>query len=187
MKQVLLVALAISVLSLPALALQEQGKSAAVQVQATAKVTAIDQATRMVTLKAADGKELTGMVSPDVKNLKQVKVGDVVNVTYTVALAVRLNPTNAAPSQAAVAAGTAKPGEKPAAAAGGLVTINAKVTAIDLKANTVTFIGPKGNLRTVAVQDPTYQEKLKTLKVGDVLEITYAEALVISVEEGKKK
>jgi hypothetical protein len=141
----------------------------------------------MVTLKTADGKELTTKVSPDVKNFKQVKVGDVVNVTYTVALAIRLNPANAVPSATMAGAATAQPGEKPAAAVGGLVTFNAKVQAIDLKANTVTFKGPKGNLRTVAVQDPTYQEKLKGLKVGDVVEITYAEALAISVEAAKAK
>jgi Cu/Ag efflux protein CusF len=81
----------------------------------------------------------------------------------------------------------AQPGEKPAAAAGDMVTINAKVKAINLKDNTVTFKGPKGNLRTVAVQDPTYQAALKKLKVGDVVEITYAEALAITVEPAKKK
>ena len=187
MKHPLRIAFAILLFCLPALAQQGGGKSAAVQVKATATVTAIDQATRMVTLKTADGKELTTKVSPDVKNLKQVKVGDVVNITYTVALAVRLNPAVAAPSEQVTGVGTAKPGEKPAAVAGDVVTINAKVEAIDLKANTVTFKGPKGNLRTVAVQDPAYQEKLKKLKVGDVVEITYAEALAITVEEGKKK
>jgi hypothetical protein len=187
MKQGILLSLAILVLCLPALAQQDQGKAKAIQMQVTATVTAIDQTTRMVTLKSADGKELTTKVSPDVKNLKQVKVGDVLNITYTVAFAVRINPANAAPSQAAAAVATAKPGEKPAAVAGDMVTINAKVEAIDLKANTVTFKGPKGNVRTVAVQDPTYQEKLKTLKVGDVVEITYAEALAITVEAGKKK
>ena len=187
MKQSLLLVFALLVVCLPALAQEGQGKSTAVEMHATLTVTAIDQATRMVTLKAPDGKEITTKVSPQVKNLPQVKVGDVVNVTYTVALAVRLNPTNAAPTQAAAAVATAKPGEKPAVAAGDLVTVNAKVEAIDLKANTVTFKGPKGVFRTVTVQDPTYQEKLKKLKVGDVIEITYAEALVINVEGGKKK
>ena len=187
MKQGLLLALAFLVFCLPAVAQQEQGTTTAVQLQATASVTAIDQATRMVTLKTANGKELTTQVSPDVKNLKQVKVGDVVNVTYTEAYAVRLNPTNAKPSDAASAAAVAQPGEKPAGAAGDMVTISAKVKAINLKDNTVTFKGPKGNLRTVAVQDPTYQAALKKLKVGDVVEITYAEAVAITVEPAKKK
>jgi hypothetical protein len=141
----------------------------------------------MVTLKTADGQELTTKVSPDVRNLKHVKVGDVVSVTYTVAYAVRLNPANANPSGAASAAAVAQPGEKPAAAGGDVVTINAKVMAMNLKDNTVTFKGPKGNLRTVAVQDPTYQAALKKMKVGDVVEITYAEALAITVEPAKKK
>jgi hypothetical protein len=187
MKPILFIALAMLIFCLPARAQEAEGKGAAMQIKASATVTAIDQKTRTVTLKTADGKEFTGEVSPDVKNLKQVKVGDVVNVTYTAALAFRLNPTNGAPSQAAAAATTAKPGEKPAAAAGRTVTINAKVQAVDTSANTVTFKGPKGNVRTVEVKDPQYQEKLKKLKVGDVVEITYAEALVITVDEATKK
>jgi len=187
MKKVLVLALAVLVYCLPAFAQQGDGGATAVQLQATASVTAIDQGTRMVTLKTADGQELTTKVSPDVKNLKQVKVGDVVNITYTAAYAVRLNPTSTAGSAAASAGAVAQPGKKPAAAAGDMVTINAEVKAINLKDNTVTFKGPKGNLRTVAVQDPTYQAALKKLKVGDVVEITYAEALAITVEPAKKK
>jgi len=187
MKQGIVSLLAILILSLPALAQEGRGKAAAVNVQVTATVTAVDQATRMVTLKTPEGKEITTQVGPEVKNLKQVKVGDILNVTYTAAVAVRINPAIAAPSEAKSTLTTAKPGEKPAAVAGNMVTVNAKVEAIDMKGNTVTFKGPKGKTRTVAVQDPEYQAKLKNLKVGDVVEITYAEALAITVEPGKKK
>ncbi len=82
---------------------------------------------------------------PEAKNLKQVKVGDVVTVTYTLAHAFRLNPTKAVRSEATTATRTAKPGEKPAGVIGTVVTIVARVEAIDLKENTVTFKGPKGN------------------------------------------
>ena len=171
----------------PALAQDGQGKATAVQMQATATVTAVDQAARMLTLKTANGKELTTEVPPEVKNLKQIKVGDVVTVTYTLALAFRLNPTKAAPSEATTAVATAKPGEKPAGVVGTVVTITARVEAIDLKENTVTFKGPKGKTRTVAVRDSTYREMLKQLNVGDSVQVDYSEAVAITVKEGKKE
>jgi hypothetical protein len=48
----------------------------------------------------------------------------------------------------------------------------------------VTFKGPEGNSHTVKAQDPKNLEKVK---VGDKVEITYTEALGISVEKAKKK
>ncbi len=185
MKNTLVLLQLICLLALPSLAQEGTGK--AVQVKATAKVTALDQKTRMITLKTEDGKELTTEVAPEVKNLKQVKVGDIVTITYTAGIAFRVNPKEAATPGAAAAVTTAKPGEKPAAKVGKKVTANVTVEAVDLKANTVTFKGPRGNVRTVNVEDPANQEILKKLKVGDIVEITYAEALTVSVEEAKKK
>jgi hypothetical protein len=153
-------------------------------VEARATVTAIDQATRMVTLKAENGKELTTKVSDEVRNLAQVKVGDVVVLTYKEALAVSLGTGDATADAAAMAA-RAKPGEAPAGLVGQMATISAKVEAIDLTANTVTFKGPEGNTRTVPVKDPKNVEFLKKLKVGDLVTITYAEALAVAVQPAK--
>jgi hypothetical protein len=153
-------------------------------VEARATVTAIDQATRIVTLKAENGKELTTKVSDEVRNLAQVKVGDVVVLTYKEALAVSLGAGEAT-AEGAVAAGRAKPGELPAGFVGQTATVAAKVEAIDLTANTVTFKGPEGNTRTVPVKDPKNVEFLKKLKVGDTVTITYAEALAVSLQPAK--
>jgi hypothetical protein len=172
---------------LPAAAQEAQGKATELQMQATATVTAVDQATRMLTLKTANGKELTTQVPPEAKNLKQVKVGDVVTVTYTQAYAFRLNPTKAVRSEVTTATRTAKPGEKPAGVIGTVVTIVARVEAIDLKENSVTFKGPRGNVRTVTVRDSTYKEMLKQLAVGDSVQVDYSEAVAITVEENKRK
>ena len=53
----------------------------------TATVAKIDQKTRAVTLKAANGQEYSFVADEAVKNLAQVKKGDVVTATYTEALA----------------------------------------------------------------------------------------------------
>ena len=80
----------------------------------TAIVTAINHATREVTLKKDDGTEVTFVASEDVKNLPQVKVGDVLHVVYAEALAyeVRKGGTTAAPATA-IAGGAAELGQRP--------------------------------------------------------------------------
>ena len=60
--------------------------SMAETVKASATVTAIDKATRKVTLKNADGKTFEVVASADVKNFDQVKVGDQLVVQYVQAL-----------------------------------------------------------------------------------------------------
>jgi hypothetical protein len=79
---------------------------------------------------------------------------------------------------------TAKPGERPAAAAGHQVTAIAKVTAVDKKAKTITLKGPRGNSVALDVQNP---DQFKVVKVGDQVLVTYTEAVAISVEAAPKK
>ena len=54
----------------------------------TAKVTALDQKTRVITLTDPQGNSLTFTAGPDVKRLDEIKVGDTVSLCYTEALMV---------------------------------------------------------------------------------------------------
>ena len=160
------------------------GMSATVEAQAT--VTAIDQATRMVTVKGPEGKEVTLHVDERARNLDQVKVGDVIKVVYTEALAWKMSKSKKHEPTADVeaAAARASKGEKPAGAAGRRITITAKIEAIDLDKGTVTLSGPQGNTRTIKARHP---ENLKKVKVGDLIDITYTEAVSIKVEPAPAK
>ena len=162
------------------------GTVAAASVQVTATVVEIDHKKREVTLKAADGREETFIVDEAAKNLDQVKKGDILVVTYAEALAYEVKKAGAAGAAAGVAVGaaTAKPGEKPAGVVARETTVTVTITAIDEKAPTVTFKGPQGNTRTIKVKDPA---KLKDVKVGDQVEITYTQALALSVEKAPAK
>ncbi|MGA2404168.1 MAG: hypothetical protein ABSG91_21100, partial [Syntrophobacteraceae bacterium] len=157
-------------------------KQRIVTVQAT--VEAIDLENRVVTLKGTKGTDFDISVGEKVKNLPQVKVGDKVTAKYYEAIAVRVLK----PGESGVIAGetggvaTAKPGEKPGGIAGHEITISAKVEAIDKKMPSVTLIGPAGRSVTVQVENP---KNLKKLKVGDQVEITYTEAVAISVKPAK--
>jgi Cu/Ag efflux protein CusF len=154
-------------------------------VSLTGEVVAIDQAGRQVTLRGPLGGEITGRVSDDVKNLAQVKVGDVVVVQYTEALAITLATGGQPGLTSDAAAARAKAGERPAGVVGETTTLTAKVEAIDLEKHTITFKGPEGNTRLVTVKDPKNYDLLKKAKVGDTVNITYTEALAIAVQPAK--
>ena len=95
----------------------------------TATVQAVDLGTRLVTLKLADGKPFTIRASDKVKNLPQVKVGDVVYVDYYESVAIYVSKPDGGGtySGSSTSVDTAKPGQKPGAAGVKEVTIVAIV------------------------------------------------------------
>lgn len=155
-------------------------------VEETATVEAIDQSTRMVTLKGSKGDSFTFKAGEEVRNLAQVKVGDEVKFGYYESLAVRVLKEGEAfpPSGESSAMTRAKAGEKPAGAVGTETTVNATITAIDKKAKTATLKGENGKSVTVT---PRVPENLDKVKVGDRLVITYTEAVAVKVEKVEKK
>ena len=151
----------------------------------SAKVVAIDKATRTLTLKGQKGEAVDFVASADVKNFDQIKVGDMVVARYVQALTLELRNTRAAAGSPTVReeAVKAKPGEKPAVAGVREVTAIADVTAVDPKKSTITLKGPRGNIVTLDVKNP---DQFKVVKVGDQVEVTYTEALALSVEAAPK-
>ena len=125
------------------------------------------------------------MVGAAAKNLAQVNKGDVVTATYTEAVAYEVRKSGKGPgADSTVAATAAEPGAKPAGVVGKKTTVTVAVAAIDPKAPSVTFKGPGGETRTVKVRDPA---KLQGVNVGDMVDITYAEAIAVKVEKAAKK
>jgi hypothetical protein len=151
----------------------------------TATVQAVDQAKRLVTLKAPNGNTQTIEVGPEVQNLPQVKAGDKVVVHYYEGLAAELKkkgePAPAHDVAEASVAMKAAPGQKPGAMVGSAVNNTVVIQAVDKTANTVTFTTKDGT-HTVAVKKPEAQKFIAGLKKGDQVDITYTQALAISVE-----
>ncbi len=161
-----------------------KGETVVASLTVTATVTKIDQKTREVTLKAADGKTYSFVAGEAVQNLAQVKKGDEVTATYVEAVAYEVRKGGKAGVGAVAGAAAAPIGEKPAGVVGGQVTVTVKITAIDHKVPSVTFKLPSGDTRTIKVK---YPEKLQGVSVGDTVEITYTEALALTVEAKPKK
>ena len=150
----------------------------------TATVQAVDLEKRTVTLKDKDGRVATFDVAPEVVNLPQVKPGDRVDVSRYEAIAIDV--TKAAAGSVPMATQTmtvarAEEGELPAGQASRITRITAQVVGLNAAEHKVMFVGPAGGIRTVYVKRPKLQEMLNELKVGDMVQISFAEAEVASV------
>jgi len=151
----------------------------------TAKVKSVDQKTRMVTLVNEDGESTTFKADQRIKNLKQVKPGDVVSATLTETLTARvMNPSEAVPVASAGASTASAPqGAKPAAYHVEDAYVVAQVVAIDKENMVVTLKGPKGNTYPVKARD---KNNVAKLAVGDNIEIHAARALALEVSTPQK-
>lgn len=148
----------------------------------SATVVAVDQATRQVTLKNEDGRQVVLRVGDEVRNLPQVKAGDKVRVSFYEATSGRLlRPGEAlqVDGQEEIAAGRAPEGERPAAAIGRRVTTTATIASIDHDYPSVTLKDANGVETLVRVRD---KARLKEVQVGDQVAITYTEGVAISVD-----
>ncbi len=155
------------------------GPSTARQVHETTVVTAIDRTTRSVTLENSDGETRTIGVPPDMKSFDTLKVGDHVDVDYSESIALAMMPPGTKTTMTErTTGGRVQPG---VAAAGREVTATVQVVSVDEAMNKVTFKGPKGNVRTVTVYDPAIQKKLASLQPGQMLQISYREAIAASI------
>jgi Cu/Ag efflux protein CusF len=160
------------------------GKLAADAVQVRGTIDAIDKEKGTVTLKGPKGRTLTLEVRDPAK-LDAVKVGDPVVATYMEAVAFQVRKSGTATPGTSVqeARVGSKPGETPGGAIGREVTVVVTITAIDKKAPAVTIKGPQGKTETFKVREP---KNLEGVKVGALVEITYTQALAVTLDKPAK-
>jgi Cu/Ag efflux protein CusF len=162
----------------------QSGETVGASVTVTAKVTSIDQKTRKVTIKTDDGKKYSFIAGDNVVNLPQVKNGDIITAVYTEAIAYQVRKHNKHTGVTVTdAAAAAEPGQKPAGAVMQQTTLAVTITAIDPTVPSVTFKGPDGETKTIKIKDP---QKLNGVNVGDVVDITYTEAIAVKVDPAAK-
>ena len=154
-------------------------------VDVTATISALDAAKREITLKGPDGKEVTMVAGPEVKNYNQLKVGDKVDIQYVEALVLELKKGGGLPvarTDKEEMTG-AKPGEKPGVKGARQLTVVGDVIALDPATQTVTLKGPQRTAE-LKVRDP---EQFKLISKGDQIQATYTEALAVAVKPAAKK
>ena len=162
-----------------------RGKSAAAVTKIRGTVAGVDKDAGTVTLKGPKGRTVTIEVK-DKSKLDQINVGDPVVAAYMEAVAWRVVKAGSGAAPGVSTQETrvsSKPGETPAGAVGREVTATVTITAIDRKNHTVTVKGPQGGTETIKAKEP---KNLEGLKVGDMVEISYSQALAVSLDKSGK-
>ena len=148
----------------------------------SAMVEAINHETREVTLRDAEGNTTSFVVGEEARNLDQVSVGDIVMAEYEQSLSIEVFANDGTEPSAGglAAAGRSEKGEMPAGMAVSSQVVTATVEEINLENNTFKLKGPSGEVSEYVARNP---ENLKKAAVGDLVVITYTEAVALSVEK----
>ena len=157
-------------------------------VSVMAKVRAVNQATRKVTLEDDMGRSVEIVAGPEIKRLHEVQVGDSVKVEYVASVLAELRPPTAdeAANPIALVAVTSRTrdGATPAGATAMGTRVVTTVVTVDVPNMRVTLKGPMGDMTTVRARNP---ENIRKLSPGDTIVITYSEGLAISLVKAGSK
>jgi Cu/Ag efflux protein CusF len=171
---------------LPVLLLTVAAAQAVTQtpVESTLKATIekIDHTNREITLKFEDDTTETLVAGPKVTRFDQLKVGDKVKFRYYESIAFQLRKEGSpAPGPAPKNEPVATPGT--GALPGGTVARQKRETVTVMKVDTthgsITVKEENGNIVSKRVKDA---KNLAGIAPGDRIEMTYTEALLVSVE-----
>lgn len=152
--------------------------------QVTTKVLAVDAANHQVVLEGPEGNQVHVQLTDKAKDLGNLKVGDQVKVevTHSVAAYLDTDVDKGLPGSTERVGDirATKDNPNPGGEAFRQVQVQLKITHIDVKKNQVTFENPAGQSKVVNVEKPEVQAKLKDLKVGQSVVVTYTDILKVT-------
>ena len=151
-------------------------------VSASARIEAIEKTSRTLTIKNDDGTYETLQVPEEIKRFSELKVGDKITARYYDNVVVRLKKPGEQAVDLEDAALTRGTGQKPSGTASSQRALTVSVVAIDQKVPSITVKGPNDWTYSRKVKD---RKALAQVKVGDRLDITWTEAVLISVDPAK--
>jgi hypothetical protein len=172
-------------LGLPLLAACQTSVEAEQTTTAVGVIETVDPTAREILLRGQGGAQTGALITLVVGNavrINQLRAGDRVTVRYFQAIAARVaRPRSEAETPfagAAIERNATRPGGEVTIVRSGRVTI----TAVDNAAGSVSFVGPGGITRTVFPKNPEVQSFVRTLRVGERVDIVYEEAFAITVD-----
>lgn len=151
----------------------------------TAMVTieGIDQATRTITVKDEKGVHETITIPPAIQRFAEMKVGDRIVARYYQNIVIRMKKAGEPAIDLQSEAATRGEGARPAGTAATQRTMTVTVTAKDPADLSVTVMGPNGYVYNRRVAD---KDAFALLNVGDRLDMTWTDAVLVSVETAEK-
>ena len=145
-------------------------------------VEAVDYGARTVIIRGPQGNFVTLDVPPSAVRFDQVKVGDTVIVSYYDRVNLRLKPAGEAAVDSRVDAATLSPGATPGGTLSAQRIATVTITGWDPATRVVSYTGPRGNSYSRHVSETVASSVLSGLKVGDRVDVTWTEAVTLSVE-----
>ncbi len=149
-----------------------------------ARVVSVDAATRMVTLRFADGKTMSIKLGADVRNFAQIKAGDEVvavlehAVTYAVLKAGTKQPSVVVAGDVA----RTKKGAKPGAEATRQVALTMLIVGVNAANNTLDVVPQGGgSIQTLTVRNKERQAYLKQIQPGQLLSVVITDSVAVVV------
>jgi hypothetical protein len=157
-------------------------KSEQVTMQGT--VSAINKETREITLMSKEGGLVTLTAGEEIERFDEIAVDDVMQFDYyTYIKAEFREPTAeelAEPLQMMAEGGKAPEGLDPAAVIGAIAKAVVTIEVLNRPNMVATVKGPNGNYVSIPMED---EDLITELRIGEVLILTYAEAMAVSLEK----
>lgn len=154
--------------------------------QVKASVIAVDTETRQVVLKGPEGSIFTVHAGPVIKKFDEIKVGDTIVLTQTDAVVVDIAKPEEGQGigiQIAQAVGTAPENAPPAGEVIDTIRLTGEIVRLDAKDGEVTLRGPEGRLYTVQATKDEHKAKIKDLKIGELVQITFQQSIAVAVTQ----
>lgn len=150
---------------------------AATAVRTKAVVIGIDVASSRATLRGSGGRVFDVTVSPEVGDLRKLRIGDNVDIAYRASLLIHADKVKSNGIRERVETDTVSPASGGVAASTHSVQVLATIEKVDLKRRLVTL---RGALRTVTVQAAP-DVPIEALRVGDSVRAELVTATALHV------
>jgi len=158
---------------------------------AQARIRAINQQTRAVTLVDASGRTFSVTAGPVVR-LNLLKVGDRVDVKFYRSVAFAVAPprvSNGVPvNDDATKQLLVQPVQAPGGVSLRMIRISGTIVGVDMASHRLELVNPSGGgVFAVDVTDPARISAMSALKIGDTVTAIISEALAISIEPARRR
>jgi len=148
-------------------------------VSKTATAVAIDKTSRVVTLQGEQGLTLDVVCGLEVERFDALKVGDKVTFRYHESMVSAISRPGEKPKEPISGSVARTPGAKPGGTVAQQMTASVTIEEIDAKIPSVSVKTEDGRRMSLKVED---KKNLEGYKVGDKVNITYTQALAVSVK-----
>jgi hypothetical protein len=142
-----------------------------------ATVEAIDETSRILTVRGPKGNAITMKIGPNASNVGRIKVGDTLRVEYREPLILSIKPAVSDQQPGSMKSTLSAP-NKPAVTQKEWNTQTVTIESVDTTARTVTF--PESGRSTTLKVDGSVTG-LDQFRAGELVTIYFEEALVLSI------